>query len=92
MMIAIKSIHQGIASFRQYLGPVRRAGQGVIITGTTPDREDLVIARAGFETYERHVVPAGQVARSADIVAWTFFRSGSRTAPVRRPAGCAVHR
>lgn len=64
---------------RQYLGPVRRAGQGVIVAGTTPDREDLVVARAGFETYERHVVPAGQIIdRSADdIVAWTFSRSDS---------------
>jgi SAM-dependent methyltransferase len=64
---------------RQYLGPVRRAGRGTIISGTTPDREDLVLARAGFENYQRHVVPAGQVIdRSAgDIVAWTFSRSDS---------------
>lgn len=64
---------------RQYLGPVRRAGQGVIVTGTTPDREDLVIAAAGFEHYQRHVVPAGQILdRSADdLVAWTFSRSDS---------------
>jgi ubiquinone/menaquinone biosynthesis C-methylase UbiE len=64
---------------RQYLGPVRRAGQGTIITGRTPDREDLVVARAGFDNYERHVVPAGQIIdRNADdIVAWTFSRSDS---------------
>lgn len=64
---------------RRYLGPVRRAGQGVIATGTTPGREDLVLARAGFENYEVHVVPAGQILdRSADdIVAWTFSRSDS---------------
>jgi len=64
---------------RQYLGSVRRAGQGTIVTGTTPDREDLVLARAGFEHYERHVVPAGQILdRTADdIVAWTFSRSDS---------------
>jgi hypothetical protein len=64
---------------RRYLGPVRRAGQGVIAAGSTPDREDLVVARAGFEGYERHVVPGGQVvARSADdLVAWTFSRSDS---------------
>lgn len=64
---------------RRYLGPERRAGQGTIVTGTTPDREDLVLARAGFENYERHVVPAGQVLdRTADdVVAWTFSRSES---------------
>lgn len=64
---------------REYLGRVRRAGQGVIATGTTPGQEELVVARAGFETYERHVVPAGQILdRSADdIVAWTFSRSDS---------------
>jgi hypothetical protein len=64
---------------RQYLGPVRRAGQGVIVTGRTPDREDLVLARAGFENYERHVVPAGRIVdRSADdIVAFTFSLSYS---------------
>ncbi|GAB3974208.1 class I SAM-dependent methyltransferase [Plantactinospora veratri] len=64
---------------RRYLGPVRRAGQGRIVGGTTPGREDLVIARAGFTRYERHVVPAGQILhRSADdVVAWTFSRSDS---------------
>jgi SAM-dependent methyltransferase len=64
---------------RQYLGPVRRAGRGTIVTGTTPDREDLVLARAGFENYERHVVPAGQVIDRSpdDIAAWTFSRSDS---------------
>jgi len=65
---------------RQYLGPARRAGQGTLAIGT-PDREDLVLAQAGFENFERHVVPAGQVVdRSADdIVAWVFSRSD--TAP-----------
>lgn len=61
---------------RRYLGPVRRAGQGILVNGT-PDREDLVLERAGFENFQRHVVPAGQVVnRSADdIVAWVFSRS-----------------
>jgi SAM-dependent methyltransferase len=64
---------------RRYLGPVRRAGQGVIVSGTTPDREDLVLARAGFGNDERHVVPAGQIVdRSADdVVAFTFSLSYS---------------
>lgn len=63
---------------RQYLGPVRRAGQGTL-AGGTPGREDLVLARAGFVDFERHVVPAGDVAdRPADsVVAWVFSRSDS---------------
>src|SRR5262245_20805637 len=63
---------------RRYLGPVQRAGQGTIRHGT-PNREDLVLAQAGFERFERHIVPAGQVInRSAeDIVAWTFSLSSS---------------
>ncbi|MFC8428067.1 class I SAM-dependent methyltransferase [Streptomyces sp. NPDC057253] len=61
---------------RRYLGPVRRAGQGVLVNGT-PGREDLVLERAGFQDVEQHVVPAGQVVeRTADdLVAWTFSRS-----------------
>jgi SAM-dependent methyltransferase len=63
---------------RRYLGPVRRAGRGTLPDGT-PGREDLVLARAGFEGFERHVVPAGQIVeRSADdIVAWVYSKSGS---------------
>src|SRR5256885_885925 len=63
---------------RQYLGPVRRAGQGKLVNGT-PDREDLVLARAGFENFECHVVPAGQIVdRTADdLVAWVVSRSDS---------------
>ncbi|MGF1425360.1 class I SAM-dependent methyltransferase [Kitasatospora sp. LaBMicrA B282] len=63
---------------RRYLGPVRRAGQGTLPNGT-PNREDLVLARAGFENFERHVVPAGQVVeRTADdLVAWVYSLSNS---------------
>jgi SAM-dependent methyltransferase len=63
---------------RRYLGPLRRAGQGTLVHGT-PNREDLVLARAGFENFERHVVPAGDVVdRTADdVVAWVFSRSDS---------------
>lgn len=63
---------------RRYLGPVRRAGQGTL-AGGTPGREDLVLARAGFVDFERHVVPAGDVVdRPADsVVAWVFSRSDS---------------
>jgi hypothetical protein len=63
---------------RRYLGPVRRAGQGLLVNGT-PDREDLVLERAGFVDFERHVVPAGDVVDRTvdDIVAWAFSRSDS---------------
>jgi SAM-dependent methyltransferase len=63
---------------RRYVGPTRRAGQGILVNGT-PDREDLVLAQAGFENFERHVVPAGDVVtRTADdIVAWVFSLSYS---------------
>ncbi|KRD11911.1 MULTISPECIES: class I SAM-dependent methyltransferase [unclassified Streptomyces] len=67
------------ALVRRYLGPVRRAGRGVLLNGT-PNREDLVLARAGFVDFRRHVVPAGGAAveRTADdIVAWAFSRSDS---------------
>ena len=61
---------------RRYLGPVRRAGRGVLVDGT-PGGEGLVIERAGFEDRVRLVVPAGDVVTrtSDDIVAWTFSRS-----------------
>lgn len=61
---------------RRYLGPVRRAGQGVLVDGT-PGGEGPIIERAGFEDYGRLVVPAGEVVTrtSDDIVAWTFSRS-----------------
>ncbi|MGW0841782.1 class I SAM-dependent methyltransferase [Streptomyces sp. NPDC002787] len=63
---------------RRHLGPVRRAGQGRLVHGT-PGGEDRVIVRAGFDHYERHVVPAGQVVTRTvdDIVAWTFSHSAS---------------
>lgn len=62
----------------RYLGPTRRAGQGTLLHGT-PNREDLVLAGAGFERFERHIVPAGQVVLRSedDLVAWLFSRSDS---------------
>jgi SAM-dependent methyltransferase len=64
---------------RRYLGPVRRAGQGVIAGGETPGGEDQVFEAAGFAGPQRLIVPAGQaVDRSADdLVAWTFSLSAS---------------
>lgn len=58
--------------------PARRAGQGTILNGT-PGREDLVLARAGFEAFDRHVVAGGQVVErdADDIVAWVFSFSYS---------------
>ncbi|MDX3314385.1 class I SAM-dependent methyltransferase [Streptomyces sp. NPDC054884] len=66
------------ALVRRYVGPVRRAGRGVLVNGT-PGREDLVMARAGFVDFRRLVVPAGGVVeRTADdLVAWAFSRSDS---------------
>ncbi|MEU6549012.1 class I SAM-dependent methyltransferase [Streptomyces sp. NPDC046915] len=63
---------------RRYLGPVRRAGQGTLADGTL-GREDLVLARAGFGDFERHVVPGGEVVHRGadDIVAYVFSRSDS---------------
>ncbi|MEW1719306.1 methyltransferase domain-containing protein [Streptomyces sp. NPDC093109] len=62
----------------QYLGPVRRAGRGVLPQGT-PGGEAAVLARAGFTGPERHVVPGGQpLERTADdVVAGVFSMSFS---------------
>ncbi|MGW3360782.1 class I SAM-dependent methyltransferase [Streptomyces bungoensis] len=61
-----------------YLGPVRRAGRGVLPNGT-PGGEAGVFTRAGFLGPERHVVPGGQVLeRDEDaIVAGVFSMSFS---------------
>lgn len=63
---------------REYLGPVRRAGQGSLPHGT-PGREDLVLARAGFVDHARRTVPAGQVVSRTvdDIAAGVYSRSDS---------------
>ncbi|MFE5093812.1 class I SAM-dependent methyltransferase [Streptomyces sp. NPDC056638] len=63
---------------KHYLGPVRRAGQGVLLHGT-PGDESAVYARAGFTGPQRHVVPGGQPLERTrdDIVAWTFSMSYS---------------
>jgi ubiquinone/menaquinone biosynthesis C-methylase UbiE len=66
------------ALVRHYLGEVRRAGKGTLRFGTQSG-ERAIVERAGFEGYERLVVPSGSVVeRSADdIVAWVFSRSSS---------------
>jgi SAM-dependent methyltransferase len=53
---------------RRYLGPVRRAGRGLLPDGT-PGGEDEVLARAGFPHRRRLVVPGGQpLERTVDDV------------------------
>lgn len=63
---------------KHYLGPVRRAGQGVLPHGT-PSGEAAVLTRAGFSGPQRHVVPGGQPLErtSDDVVAWMFSTSSS---------------
>ncbi|MET7654885.1 MULTISPECIES: class I SAM-dependent methyltransferase [unclassified Streptomyces] len=63
---------------RHYLGPVRRAGRGVLPRGT-PGGEAAILARAGFSGPQRLVVPGGQpLERSADdVVAGVFSMSFS---------------
>ncbi|MFC7303962.1 class I SAM-dependent methyltransferase [Streptomyces monticola] len=61
---------------RHYLGPVRRAGRGVLPQGT-PGGEAEVFARAGFSGPARHVIPGGQALErtSDDVVAGVFSMS-----------------
>jgi SAM-dependent methyltransferase len=63
---------------RHYLGPIRRAGRGVLLHGT-PGGEAAVLTRAGFSGPQRHVVPGGQaLERTADdVVAGVFSMSFS---------------
>jgi SAM-dependent methyltransferase len=63
---------------RAYLGPDRRAGQGVLLYGTPGDEADVLRA-AGFGEPTRVRVPAGdRLVRTADeVVAYTFSRSVS---------------
>jgi hypothetical protein len=62
----------------RYLGPERRAGRGTRPPGT-PGNEESVLARAGFDGPERHVLPGGQeFARTEDeLVAEVFSMSFS---------------
>ncbi|WP_377274298.1 class I SAM-dependent methyltransferase [Peterkaempfera sp. SMS 1(5)a] len=63
---------------KHYLGPVRRAGQGVLPQGT-PGGESAIYARAGFTGPQRHVVPGGRPLERTceDAVAWMFSMSYS---------------
>ncbi|MET8685580.1 class I SAM-dependent methyltransferase [Streptomyces sp. NPDC004732] len=71
--------HEAVGDLvRSYLGPVRRAGRGVLPQGT-PGGERVVLARAGFAGPQRLVVPGGQpLERSVDdVVAGVFSMSSS---------------
>jgi SAM-dependent methyltransferase len=63
---------------RDYLGPERRAGRGVLRQGT-PGGEATILARAGFLGPERHVVPGGQALERDvdDVVAGVYSMSFS---------------
>ncbi|MFL9652403.1 class I SAM-dependent methyltransferase [Streptomyces sp. PB17] len=63
---------------RGCLGPVRRAGRGLLPRGT-PSGEDAVLAGAGIAGPYRHVVPGGQamVRTCDDVVAEVFSMSFS---------------
>ncbi|MFE2519683.1 class I SAM-dependent methyltransferase [Streptomyces mirabilis] len=63
---------------RHYLGPVRRAGRGVLPQGT-PGGEAAVLTRAGFSGPRRQVVPGGQALERTcdDVVAGVFSMSFS---------------
>jgi len=63
---------------RRYLGPVPRAGQG-LLRYRSPDGEAIVLRNAGFQDPERVLIPAGgmQVRDVDDVVAWVYSLSGS---------------
>lgn len=63
---------------RRWLGPVRRAGQGLLRHGT-PGDEEAVLAAAGFADPARLVLPPGGpwIRGEDDVVAWVWSHSGS---------------
>ena len=65
---------------RRYLGPLRRAGQGVLPATTPGGDEDLIYRAAGFTGPQRFSVPGRAVERSADEVAASIY-SLSSSAP-----------
>lgn len=62
---------------QRYLGPHRRAGQGVLTSGT-PGGEDAIYRAAGFDGPQRLEVPGWAVDRTAEeIAASVYSLSGS---------------
>jgi SAM-dependent methyltransferase len=66
------------ALVRRWLGPVRRAGQGVLRHGS-PSGEAAIFRAAGFDGPERLLVPAGRLLLRGidDVVAWVYSLSYS---------------
>ena len=63
---------------RRYLGPRRRAGQGVLPADSTPGGEDAIYRVAGFSGPRRLELAGAVVERSGDdVVAAVFSLSGS---------------
>jgi SAM-dependent methyltransferase len=63
---------------KDYLGPVQRAGQGVLRYGS-PDGEAMILRAAGFAEPEHLRVPAGGTMERSedDLAAWVYSLSGS---------------
>ena len=72
--------HTAIAELvATYLGPVRRAGRGSLPSGT-PEDEDAILRKAGFNGPDRFEVGGGEVlTRSADQVVAAVFSLSSST-------------
>ncbi|MFF2625668.1 class I SAM-dependent methyltransferase [Kitasatospora griseola] len=68
------------ALVRAYLGPVRRAGRGLLPHGT-PGGESEIFARAGFAGPERLIVPGGAVLERTEDDAVAAVLSLSSSAP-----------
>jgi SAM-dependent methyltransferase len=63
---------------KDYLGPVQRAGQGMLRYGS-PDGEAMILRAAGYAEPEHLRVPAGGAMERSedDLVAWVYSLSGS---------------
>ena len=66
------------ALVEEYLGPVKRAGQGSLLHGT-PSGEDEVMVAAGFEGPRRRFIPGGGVIERSEreVVASVFSVTSS---------------
>ena len=69
---AIRGLVQG------YLGPVQRAGQGVLAFGSQGD-EDTVLTEAGYRLEQRIAVPANDpfIRHEDEVVSWVYSLSSS---------------